>query len=76
MCLEKYIKKMLKIEHFLLKNGFTAMGIRKKIQWQFYFYFCCRKGQIQGHYNGKNLETWKLSEGVIIILFSAIRLLH
>ena len=32
----------------------TAMGIRKKIQQQFYFYFCCRKGQIQQHYNGKN----------------------
>ena len=22
------------------------MGIKKKIQWQFYFYFCRRKGQI------------------------------
>ena len=36
------------------------MGIKKKIQWQFYFYFCCRKGQIQRHYSGKNFSTWKL----------------
>ena len=31
-----------------------AMGIRKKIRRQFYFYFCRRKGQIRRHYNGKN----------------------
>ena len=52
-----------------------AMGIRKKIRRQFYFYFCRRKGQIRRHYNGKNWELWKLwklSEVVIIILFSAI----
>ena len=30
-----------------------AMGIRKKIRRQFYFYFCRRKGQIRRHYNGK-----------------------
>ena len=47
------------------------MGIRKKIRRQFYFYFCRRKGQIRRHYNGKK---WKLSEVVIVILFSAIRL--
>ena len=33
-----------------------AMGIRKKIRRQFYFYFCRRKGQIRRHYNGKNWE--------------------
>ena len=52
-----------------------AMGIRKKIRRQFYFYFCRPKGQIRQHYNGKNWELWKLwklSEVVIIILFSAI----
>ena len=54
----------------------TAMGIRKKILLQFYFYFCRRKGQIRRYYNEKNFKTWKLSEVVIIILFSAIRLLH
>ena len=32
----------------------AAMGIRKKIRQQFYFYFCRRKGQIRRHYNGKN----------------------
>ena len=26
----------------------TAMGIRKKIQQQFYFYFCCRKVRYSG----------------------------
>ena len=31
-----------------------AMGIKKKIRRQFYFYFCRRKGQIRRHYNGKN----------------------
>ena len=50
------------------------MGITKKIQQQFYFYFCRRKGQIRQHYNAKNFQTWKVSEVVIIILFSAIRL--
>ena len=33
-----------------------AMGIRKKIRRQFYFYFCRPKGQIRQHYNGKNWE--------------------
>ena len=33
-----------------------AMGIRKKIRRQFYFYFCRPKGQIRRHYNGKNWE--------------------
>ena len=31
----------------------TAMGIRKKIQQQFYFYFCHCKGKIWWHYNSK-----------------------
>ena len=38
----------------------TAMGIRKKIQQQFYFYFCRRKGHIWWHYNSKknlNMEA-------------------
>ena len=38
---------------YYLSLTFTAMGIRKKIQ-QFYFYFCCPKGQIHQHYNSKN----------------------
>ena len=32
----------------------TVMGFRKKIRQPFYFYFCCRKGQVWRHYNGKN----------------------
>ena len=40
----------------LLRIWFNAaMGIRKKIQPQFYFDFCCRKRQIRRHYDGKNL---------------------
>ena len=38
----------------------TAMGIRKKIQQQFYFYFRRRKGHIWWHYNSKknlNMEA-------------------
>ena len=50
------------------------MGIRRKLRRQFYFYFGRREGQIWWHYNGKNFSTWKLSEVVIIILFSATRL--
>ena len=38
----------------LRKLKSSAMGIRKKIWRQFYFYFCHSKGQIQRHYNGKN----------------------
>ena len=56
--------------HYFFYN--SAMGIRKKICWQFYFYFCRREGQIRQHYNGTNFSIWKLSEVVIIILFSAI----
>ena len=32
------------------------MGIRKKLWQKFYFDFCCRKDQIQRHYDGKNID--------------------
>ena len=33
------------------------MGTRKKMQRQFYFNFCRRKGQTQRHYNGKSFRA-------------------
>ena len=47
------LSSFIKTDHFYLNIPSTAMGIRKKIRQQFYFYFRCRKGQIQQHYNGK-----------------------
>ena len=40
---------------YYLTEG-SVMGIRKQILRQFYFYFCCRKGQIRRQL----WKTWKL----------------
>ena len=42
-----------KKHHRTNQGNFPAMGIRKKIRRQFYFYFCRRKGQIRRHYKAK-----------------------
>ena len=39
---------------YMLQDSDAAMGIRKKMRRQFYFYFRRRKGQIRRHYNAKN----------------------
>ena len=69
---------MLTLNKYMLAGNVTFLyqpwELGKKIRRQFYFYFCRRKGQIRRHYDGKKIETLKLSEAVIIILFSAIRL--
>ena len=55
--IEIFFLHVLRSSNFLSSKNkvlFSAIGIWKKIGRQFYFHFCCCKGQIRWYYNNKH----------------------